>query len=184
MANSFTAQIKIFPYTFAPRNWTWCNGQLLAINQFTAFYSLVGTIYGGDGRTSFGIPQFQGRTPLHAGTAPGLTPRVIGQWGGSENSQVSPAYLPTHSHQIKAVQAQVADTTETATNISYLSASRPGGTIASNKSYCSTPPGTGQMQMAEAAIGVTGEGDGVPLRQPYTALHFCICLEGIYPTRS
>ncbi|WP_228290853.1 phage tail protein [Shewanella cyperi] len=97
---------------------------------------------------------------------------------------MSPAYLPTHSHQIKAVQAQVADTTETATNISYLSASRPGGTIASNKSYCSTPPGTGQMQMAEAAIGVTGEGDGVPLRQPYTALHFCICLEGIYPTRS
>ena len=102
MSEPFTAEIRIFAGNFAPRGWAFCNGQLLPIGQYTALFSLLGTIYGGDGRTSFGLPNLQGRVPMHWGTGPGLTSRRVGEVGGSESVVLTEGHLPSHTHVVRA----------------------------------------------------------------------------------
>ncbi len=96
MSDPFVGEIRMFAGNFAPRNFAFCDGQLVAISQNNALFSLFGTIYGGDGRTTFGLPDLRGRVPLHMGTGPGLSPRPIGQKGGSETVALSAANLPAH----------------------------------------------------------------------------------------
>src|SRR5688572_30414210 len=102
MADPFVAEIRIFPFNFAPKGWAWCNGQLLPISQNTALFSLLGTTYGGDGKSTFALPDLQGRAPMHPGQGPGLSLRDLGQSGGSETVTLLQSEIPVHSHSVSA----------------------------------------------------------------------------------
>jgi microcystin-dependent protein len=106
MAEPFVGEIRMFAGNFAPRGWALCDGQLLAVSQNDALFSLLGTIYGGDGRTTFGLPDLRGRIPVHEGSGPGLTPRSLGQRGGSETVTLSESQLASHGHRLRAVGAR------------------------------------------------------------------------------
>ena len=102
MSDPFIAEIRIVGFNFAPRGWANCDGQLLLIAQHTALFSLIGTIYGGDGRTTCGLPNLQDRVVMHPGSGPGLTPRQEGEWGGAETVTLQPSELPEHKHRLRA----------------------------------------------------------------------------------
>src|SRR6187549_480512 len=102
MTDQFVAEIRIFPFNFAPTGWAMCNGQLLAISQNTALFSLLGTYYGGDGKSNFALPNLQGSAPMHAGDGPGLTPRFLGETGGSDTVTLIQSEIPSHPHTLRA----------------------------------------------------------------------------------
>lgn len=165
MAEPFIGEIRLFGITYAPRGWADCNGQLLDIATNTALFSLLGTTYGGDGRTTFGLPDLRGRAPLHAGTGAGLTPRPLGSRGGEETTTLTVGNLPPHTH-----AGPVA--TDRTTN-------RPGGSApAVGGHYGASADTTG------AVGGSTGDGDAFDNMPPFTTVRFCIALVGIFPSRS
>lgn len=169
MSDPFVAEIKIFAGNFAPRGWAFCNGQLLPIAQNTALFSLVGTTYGGDGRTTFGLPNLQGRAPMHPGNGPGLTSRRLGESGGVETVTLTEAQMPQHSHPM----------------IGIPSASQPSpdaGHGIGNAPMYATPGPT--VAMAANAVGATGGSQAHNNMQPYLAINYVIALQGIYPPRS
>jgi microcystin-dependent protein len=173
MSEPFIAEIRIFASNFAPRNWAFCNGQLLPIAQNTALFSLVGTTYGGDGRTTFGLPNLQGRAPMHPGRGPGLTDRRLGQNSGVESVSVTEAQIATHSHTARGSDnAAVAG----APDNNYVA--RGGGR------------GVNSYLNEDTSAGPTKEllptGGGLPHNnmQPYLAMNFIIALQGLYPSRS
>ena len=125
MADPFIAEIRIFAGNFAPRGWAFCNGQLLPISQNTALFSLVGTTYGGDGRTTFGLPNLQGRVPMHPGNGPGLTARQLGESGGVETVTLAESQMPTHTHGLNAAP----DPAEAPSPVDNAMARSVGGTI-------------------------------------------------------
>ncbi|MDE2365511.1 MAG: phage tail protein [Betaproteobacteria bacterium] len=169
----FLGEIRPFAGNFAPRGWALCQGQLLSIAQNDALFSLLGTTYGGDGQTTFGLPNLASRVALHQGTGPGLSPRVIGEAGGAETVTLSNAQMPVHSH--------AAGCSNTGAN-----SLSPAG------SYWSTDPGgntaaysnTAGAQMAGTAIGNTGGSQPHNNLQPYLVINYIIALEGIYPSRN
>src|SRR3954449_6617686 len=118
MATPFIGQISLFGGNFAPRGWAFCNGQLLAVSQNTALFSILGTTYGGNGETTFALPDLRGRVPLHPGQGPGLSPYVLGENGGQENVTLNVTQLPAHTHAVSPRASNNAQTTN-----------RPGGTI-------------------------------------------------------
>lgn len=179
MSSPFIAQIIITPYNFAPRNWAMCNGQTLSIAQNTALFSLLGTTFGGNGTTTFALPDLRGRAPVHPGSGAGLSPRVLGQVFGSENHTLTVNELPAHNH---------------------------GGGGASAGQACSTLPGTSDLPSgrfpaitarplyADAPTGGIGAGGGGTTNaggnqphsnmQPYLALNYIIALFGTFPSRN
>ena len=170
---SFLASIIIFAGNFAPRGWAFCDGQLLSIAQNTALFSLLGTTFGGDGVTNFALPDLRGRVPLHPGQGPGLSSYLLGQPGGSENTSLLPANLPSHNHPLNAVSEAG-------------SASSPAGAFLGNsgaldKEYATS--GT-MVAMNANAIGNAGQSQPIGNLQPYLAINFIITLEGIYPSRN
>ncbi|AUS07266.1 phage tail protein [Tamlana carrageenivorans] len=162
----------MFAGNFAPRGWAFCDGQLLAISQNQALFSLLGTTYGGDGRTTFALPDLRGRVPMHAGNGPGLTPRTQGAKSGSETNTLSVSQMPSHSHPVNAV-AEDGDQSVPTGNV-------PAGTKVLDKEYANATPNT---VMGSAMIGNQGGGQPVNNMQPYTAIRFIIALSGIYPSR-
>lgn len=172
MADPFVAEIRIYPFNFAPRGWAFCDGQLLPISQNTALFSLLGTTYGGDGRTSFALPDLQGRTPMAPGQGPGLSLYDLGQQGGEETVTLIETEIPAHSH-------VVSGTTDTAvTNVpdnAYLA--RPLGRGANLYS----PSTSGPVSMQPTSI--SGSHQAHNNMQPYLTLSFCIALQGIFPPR-
>src|SRR5689334_17550241 len=102
MADPFVAEIRIFPFNFAPRGWAWCDGQLLPLSQNTALFSLLGTTYGGDGKSNFALPDMQGRAPMHPGQGPGLSLHDLGETGGSETVTLLESEIPAHTHTLRA----------------------------------------------------------------------------------
>ena len=106
MADPFVAEIRIFPFNFAPRGWAWCNGQILPISQNTALFSLLGTTYGGNGQTTFALPNMQGNAPMHPGQGPGLTEHFLGEMSGSETVTLLDSEIPAHSHAVRASNQQ------------------------------------------------------------------------------
>lgn len=172
MSEPFIAEIRIFAGNFAPRSWALCNGQLLPIAQNTALFSLIGTIYGGDGRTTTGLPNLQGRAPMQWGTGPGLTSRQIGQLGGVETVTLSQAQMPNHSHPLRAVVDPGED---------------PGP---AGKSFARSVGGTAYgdsgslVQLDPDAMPSSGGSGPHDNRQPYLGLTFIIALQGLYPSRS
>src|SRR5688500_1476164 len=102
MADPFVAEIRIFPFNFAPKGWAWCNGQLMPISQNTALFSLLGTVYGGDGKSNFALPDLEGRAPMHPGQGPGLSRYDLGQAGGAETVTLLQSEIPSHAHAVRA----------------------------------------------------------------------------------
>ena len=179
MSEPFIAEIKIFAGNFAPRGWAFCNGQLLAITQNTALFSLVGTIYGGDGRTTFGLPNLLGRAPMHPGSGPGLTPRRLGQKLGTETVTLSEAQLPNHSHSVgmQAVDAVGNLTSPVGNNaLAQSQTGRGGFGLYDNKDNVDN--------MANPALASIGGGLAHENMQPFLALNFIIALVGQFPSRS
>jgi microcystin-dependent protein len=169
MSEPFVAEIRIWALTFAPRGWAFCNGQLLPIAQNTALFSLVGTTYGGDGRTTFGLPNLQGRGPMHPGRGPGLSDYRLGQQGGSATATLTEAQLPAHNHAMRAFpSAEVANPTATHGLGNAPMYQTPGATSA----------------MAAGTLGSTGGSQTHNNLQPFLGLNFCIALLGIYPSRN
>jgi microcystin-dependent protein len=167
----FIAEIRIFTGNFPPRGWAFCNGQILSISQNTALFSLLGTTYGGNGVTTFALPNLQGRFPMHPGQGAGLTPRTLGEDGGESVVTLTPANLAQHSHAMRASSEGAA------------SAPVNGlpGTPAAAKIYGATSNPT---VLADAAVSPSGGAQPHNNMQPYLALNFIIALQGIFPPRS
>ncbi len=172
MAEPFIAEIRIFAGNFAPRGWAFCNGQLLPIAQNTALFSLIGTTYGGDGRTTTALPNMQGRAPMHPGRGPGLTARRLGERGGAETSTLSEDQMPNHTHTLRA-SGEFATDDDPANQ--YLAkgvgvgAYEPGGITAAAATEAITNTGGGQLHTN---------------MQPFLAMSFIIALVGLFPSRS
>ena len=172
MSEPFVGEIRMFAGTFAPRSWAFCDGQLLAISGNDALFSLLGTIYGGDGRTTFGLPDLRGRLPIHHGTGPGLAPRTLGARGGIEQASVSSAQLPSHTHPMQ-VSSDVSDTANPGSNVT----ARP----TSVDLYIEEAPNT---DMSGSAITSVGGGQPHHNVMPFLAINFIIALVGIFPSRT
>jgi len=166
-------EIKMFGGNFAPRGWALCDGQLLAISQNNALFSILGTTYGGDGRTTFGLPDLRGRTPIHAGNGPGLTTRRLGAKSGSETNTLLVGDLPSHSHTINAVMEDG--------NQSLPTGNLPAGTKLLDTEYSDAG---GNTTMNAAMVNSTGNGTAVNNMQPYLTVNYIIALVGIFPSRN
>jgi microcystin-dependent protein len=164
MSEPFLAEIRIVGFNFAPRGWAQCDGQILPINQHQALYSLLGTTYGGDGRTSFALPDLRGRAPKHVGE--GVTQ---GQKGGLETVALTAAQMPEHEHEARASQA--AGDTPVPT----------GNVLASADNLYGEP--TNLTALRSGSVANVGGGQGHENMQPYLALNFCIALQGLFPPR-
>ncbi|WP_020408658.1 phage tail protein [Hahella ganghwensis] len=178
MSEPFIAEIRMFGNNFPPAEWSYCSGQLMAISQNTALFSLVGTIYGGDGRTSFGVPNLQGRAPMHWGTAPGLTPRPIGQRAGSPDVTLVESEIPAHTHTVTGLTAK--GDIEVAQNNAYLAVDVNAGY---RLRFVNANP-TQMTSMSPSMLTVAGQSYEHQNQQPYTVVSFCIALTGIYPSRN
>ncbi|AQR74747.1 phage tail protein [Sphingomonas sp. LM7] len=171
MADPFVAEIRVFPFNFAPRGWAWCNGQLLPLSQNTALFSLLGTTYGGNGKSNFALPDLQGSVPFHPGQGPGLGLYDLGQIGGSETVTLLESEIPAHTHALQGAASDVAET-----NI-------PTGNALTRSSlniYSST------LTAATLAIGALAPaGGGQPHNNmmPYLTFYFSIALQGVFPPR-
>lgn len=171
MSEPFVGEIRMFAGNFAPRGWALCDGQLLAVSQNDALFSLLGTIYGGDGRTTFGLPDMRGRIPLHMGTGPGLANRRIGAKAGSENVSLTSNQIPSHTHQIQA-SSEGGDSTA------------PAGKVLANSGTHPIYIDDTAVNMSSTAIANTGGSQQHTNLQPYLCVNFIIALFGIYPSRS
>ncbi len=167
----YLGEITMFAGNFAPRGWAFCDGQLLAISQNSALFSLLGTIYGGDGRTTFALPDLRGRVPVHAGRGPGLSDYRQGQKGGNETQTLAVRQLPAHNHAIFA-------------NENVSNTKNPEGAMLANpdapmKLYSDQ---IGQLNMRPT--GNTGGNQAVDIRQPYATVRYIIAVVGTYPSRN
>jgi len=172
----FIAEIILFAGNFAPRGWAFCNGQLLSIAEHSALFSILGTTYGGDGRSTFALPDLRGRTPIHSGRGPGLSAHNLGQMGGSENTTLTVANMPSHSHGMVAVTSPgTTNSPENAFLGAYGTSAPPSGPYATDGTATS---------MNGKTIGNTGNSQPVANMQPYIAMNYIIALQGIFPSRN
>jgi microcystin-dependent protein len=171
MSEPFVGEIRMFGGNFAPQGWALCDGQLLPVSQNDALFSLLGTIYGGDGRTTFGLPDLRGRIPIHAGQGPGLGPYPLGAKGGAEAVTVTANQLPLHSHPVQASPA-------------LATLGNPGGAVLaetrSDDLYLDDVPA---VDMAPTSVGAAGGSQPHTNLQPFLCVTFVIALFGIYPSR-
>ena len=173
MSDPFIGEIRPFGFNFAPRGWATCSGQLLSIAENNALFALIGTIYGGDGRVTFGLPDLRGRVPIGFGSGPGLSTHQIGAIGGSEERTLTTLNLPSHTHTFQmTATAEDGDVSAPAPN-RHIAAHSGGFSAEPADTTLSTPP-----------IGASGGNLPFPIMQPSTVLSYCIALEGIFPSRS
>jgi microcystin-dependent protein len=193
MYEPFLGQIQTFGFNFPPRGWTFCDGQIMSIAQNTALFSLLGTTYGGNGQTTFALPDLRGRSVVHPGSGPGLTPVVWGQVGGVENTTLTINNMPMHNHILVDGQAHVA-TTILATNNNNGSNTTDGGSNGFGDSgnmpeiYRESPTGTnvvgGVKSVISGATSIAGGSAPFSIRNPYLGIYTSIALEGIFPSRN
>lgn len=172
MSDPFIGEIRVFGFNFAPMDWAVCAGQLLSISQNPALFSIIGTQYGGDGMSNFALPNLQGNVALHQGAGPGLTPRTIGEAGGSAAVTLTPAQMPAHGHAAACSNGKG-------------SAYGPAGNVwatdaGGGREYAPAANAT----MAASALAVTGGNQPHDNMQPSLAVNFCIALAGIFPARN
>ena len=169
MSEPFLAEVRIVGFNFAPRGWAFCDGQILPINQNQSLYSLLGTTYGGDGRTSFALPDMRGRTPIHVGSSNGVS-HTLGHKSGEENHFLSVAEIPDHDHQWQAADVDGDTPVPVGNSLArYLNGYRDAQDL--------VEPRAGTLANA-------GGGEGHNNMQPYLALNFCIALRGLFPSRN
>jgi microcystin-dependent protein len=169
MSEPFVAEIRVFASNFAPRGWAFCDGQLLPIAQNTALFSLIGTIYGGDGRTTTALPNLMGRAPVHPGRGPGLSQRRLGEKAGTESVALSETELPSHTHQLTGTEEDIDGTSPVG---NYLATG--------NDQYSATDGST----LSDASLQDAGGSQSHNNMQPYLTMNFIIALVGVYPSRS
>jgi len=174
MANPFLGEIRAFPFNFAPKGWAFCDGQLMPISQYTALFSLLGTQFGGDGKSNFALPNLQGNVPLDFGQGPGLTFYNMGDSGGAPSITLLTTEMPAHGHN---AHCNSAAGNKTKPNGSYWAKDAAG--ILSE--YATVPDGN---QMSQQALGISGGSQPHNNMQPFLTLNFCIALQGVYPARS
>lgn len=170
----FIAEIRIFPFNFAPKGWAWCDGQLLPLSQNTALFSLLGTTYGGNGKSNFALPDLQGRAPMHPGQGPGLSLHDLGETGGTDSVTLLESEMPAHNHPLMAQAVPLGG-----------SASPAGNTfnrVASGNLYATT--NANLVSLAPAAIPPAGGDQPHNNMMPYLTFYFNIALQGVYPPRA
>jgi microcystin-dependent protein len=174
MADPFVAEIRIFPFNFAPRGWAWCDGQLMPLPQNTALFSLLGTTYGGDGDTTFALPDLQGRAPMHPGQGPGLSLHDLGETGGSDTVTLLESEIPSHTHSLMAQN--------TPANVA---APSPLVTLArSSGGFAYQAAGPTPVLMSPAKIPPAGGDQPHNNLMPYLTFYFNIALQGVFPPRT
>lgn len=172
MADPFVAEIRIFPFNFPPKGWAWCDGQLLPLSQNTALFSLLGTTYGGNGKSNFALPDLQGRAPMHPGQGPGLSLHDLGETGGQETVSLLESEIPNHAHILRGSNT-LGDTPIPA-----------GNTPARYANAYQTGTTTSLTNMAPASLAPAGGDQPHNNMMPYLTLYFCIALQGVFPPRS
>jgi len=172
MSDPFVAEIRMLPWNFAPKGWAMCNGRLMPISQNTALFSLLGTNYGGDGRSTFALPDLSSRAPMHPGQGPGLSMHYLGDQGGEASVTLTPAQIPVHTHKLSA--SNVAATASTP-GVSVLQGNSGSVPVYSN---------TAGTPVARAQLAPSGNNQPHNNMPPYLTLNFCIALQGVYPIRS
>ena len=173
----FVAEVRIFPFNFAPKGWAFCDGQLLPISQNTALFSLLGTTYGGDGKSTFGLPDFQGMAPLQAGQGPGLSLYDLGETGGTENVTLIQPEMPSHNHTAQGATGGGGLTDPT--NNTWA-----GGLKGHPPAYVASSANGANVQMSPFALTFSGGNLPHNNMMPYLMMSFCIALQGVYPPRS
>ena len=174
MADPFVAEIRIFGFNFAPKGWAFCNGQLLPLSQNTALFSLLGTTYGGDGKSNFALPDMQGNAPMHPGQGPGLSLHDLGETAGSETVTLLQSEMPAHAH---AINAQNSNSNLNDPAGAVLARPFGGGNL------YRTPGGQALGSMAPEATAPAGGDQPHNNMQPYLTCYFCIALQGVFPPR-
>lgn len=174
MSEPYIGEIRLFGFNFAPYGWAQCNGQLLPIAQYTALFSILGVNYGGDGRTTFALPDLQGRAALNSGQGPGLSFRTLGESGGEPYVTLIASEMPQHTH-LAAASTNLADQIDPANNVWATGAGGRGQNF-----YASGA----DVAMSSQAIGLAGGNQPHNNLPPYLALNYCIALQGVYPPRS
>ena len=179
MADPFIGEIRMVGFSFNPRGWALCNGQLMSIAQNTALFSLLGTTFGGDGVQTFGLPDLRGRVPLHQGSGPGLSTYVLGQLAGTENVTLLSTQMPQHTHLVNCQTATGSVTAPAANYPAGNQVNRDTG-VAVDTTYDPATNGT----MNPAVIGIAGGSQPHANIQPYLCVNFVIALVGIFPSRN
>lgn len=175
MADPFVAEIRIFPFNFAPKGWAWCDGQILPLSQNTALFSLLGTTYGGNGKSNFALPNLQGSAPMHPGQGPGLSLHDLGETGGSETVSLLESEIPSHSH---AFMATVEDGTQGTLTQDIALATSVGGSLYQTNTNANT------VFMHPNALAPAGGSAPHNNMMPYLTYYFCIALQGVFPPRT
>ena len=173
MADPFVAEIRIFPFNFAPKGWAWCDGQLMPLSQNTALFSLLGTTYGGDGKSNFALPDLQGRAPMHPGQGPGLSLHDLGETGGSETVTLLESEMPAHNHAYRDHDIDLGENNPTIS----VPAARP----VRKRDDLHRP--SRPAAMSPQALALAGGDQPHNNLQPYLTCYFCIALQGVFPPR-
>ena len=171
MSEPFLAEVRMVGFNFAPRGWAFCDGQILPINQNQSLYSLLGTTYGGDGRTSFALPDMRGRTPIHVGRSNGGQDHLLGQKSGEETHTLSGAEMPQHTHVAQATNNPSAD-------------DNPTGKVLGQASLPLYAAYNSPNTMGSGMVANVGGGQAHDNMQPYLVVNFCIALQGLFPSRN
>lgn len=174
MADPFVAEIRIFPFNFAPKGWAWCDGQLMPLSQNTALFSLLGTTYGGDGKSNFALPDLQGRAPMHPGQGPGLSLHDLGETGGSETVTLLESEIPSHAHAVNA-----------GGNFDVGDSNVPTGNIMAKSASGFAYVTSGALTAMNGSTFSPAGGDAPHNNMmPYLTFYFCIALQGVFPPRT
>ena len=175
MADPFVAEMRFFPFNFAPKGWAWCDGQLLPLSQNTALFSLLGTTYGGNGKSNFALPDLQGRAPMHPGQGPGLSLHDLGETGGSETVSLLESEIPSHSHSLNAVP-----------NPALLATPGPTVSMARSRNVTAYIAASSQnlTSMSDQTLAPAGGDQPHNNMQPYLTIYCCIALQGVFPPRT
>lgn len=179
MSEAFTGEVRLMGFAFAPINWALCNGQLIPIQQQTALFSILGTSYGGNGTTTFGLPNFQGNVAVGAGAGPGLSPYTPGESGGTTTVTINGSQLAAHTHAFQSAGGRVVAVSNTPTPTTSLAPA------ANTTPFLPPTPAPNETTLAATALSPAGTPSPFPHNNvmPYQAVNFCICISGIFPTR-
>ena len=175
MSTPYVGEIRLFPYNFAPNGWFDCDGRLLPISEYDVLYSLVGTVYGGDGVNTFALPDLRGRVPIHQGTGPGMGTYVLGQLAGTETVTLLPNELPAHSHAFYAA--------DSAASSAAPSGTLQLGSVSGDTLYTNNTPGIASGDLAATAVGSAGGSQPHDNTMPTLTARFCIAWAGVYPSQ-